>query len=154
MQNMKRDVALIQGLGSLHFPIRTANPEAQKYFDQGLMQIYGFDFEGAKLSFEQASLLDPESAMPYWGVGLALGPNYNNPLPNAAREKAGHDAIQTAWALASNGPKNEQAYIDALSRRFAVDANPDFTKLAHNYANAICDLSHLYPDDPDAATLC
>ncbi len=138
-------------LGSLHHPIATTNPDAQKFFDQGLTLVYAFNEGEAIRSFRRAAELDPKSPMPYWGIALALGPNYNETNPED--EKAPYDAIQKAKVLAASAPEVERAYLDALARRFTNDAKPDYAKLARDYAAAMRDLSHRYPDDPDAGTL-
>lgn len=142
---------LMPGLGSLHHPIATASGDAQRFFDQGLTLVYAFNFSEAIRSFDRAAELDPQSPMPLWGKALALGPNYNDVQP--AREKDAYDAIQKAKALAVSAPENERAYIDALALRFTNDPKPDYDGLARAYAAAMRDLSHRYPDDPDAATL-
>ena len=51
MQDMKQ-AELLQGIGSLHHPVTTNNPEAQKFFDQGLTMIYGFKNADSKLGME------------------------------------------------------------------------------------------------------
>jgi hypothetical protein len=38
-----RPVVLLPGLGHHQHPIATTNPEAQKFFDQGLILVYGFN---------------------------------------------------------------------------------------------------------------
>src|ERR1044071_9052332 len=60
--------SLMTGLGGLHQPVSTANPEAQKFFDQGLRLIYAFNHEEAARSFQQAAKLDLKLAMAYWGI--------------------------------------------------------------------------------------
>ena len=45
---------IIDGLDVLHYPITTTNPEAQKYFDQGLVLSYGFNHAEAARSFYYA----------------------------------------------------------------------------------------------------
>jgi hypothetical protein len=35
-----RPVTLVSGLGDLHHPVSTKNPQAQQFFDQGLRFIY------------------------------------------------------------------------------------------------------------------
>lgn len=142
---------LMRGMGSLHHPIATGNPEAQKFFDQGLTFIYAFNHGEAAHSFERAAELDPRSPMPYWGIALAVGPNYNDPA--LEREQAAYDAIQKARALAASAPENEKAYVEALALRFTNDPKPDYDKLGRDYAAAMRDLSRRYPDDPDAAAL-
>jgi tetratricopeptide (TPR) repeat protein len=143
---------LYSGMGSLHHAIHTTNPEAQKFFDQGLTLVYGFNHEQAIRSFERASELDPAAAMPYWGKALALGPNYNIDV-DPDREKGSFATIQIAKKLAATGPQNELDYIDALATRYSDDPKADLTKLAHDYANAMRTLARKYPDDPDAQVL-
>src|SRR5260370_35542822 len=69
--------AIEPGLGKVHYATRTKNAEAQRYFDQGMAYLYGFNHEAAIKSFQQAAKLDPDLAMADWGAALALGPNIN-----------------------------------------------------------------------------
>src|SRR5262245_37947881 len=69
---------LYPGLGNYHHPITTENSEAQTCFDQGLTLLYGFNHDEAARYFRRAAELDPGAAMPYWGLALAIGPNYND----------------------------------------------------------------------------
>ena len=64
-------------LGSYSFPVTTSSKEAQMWFDRGLMWIYGYNHDEAEFCFEQSIRLDPGCAMSYWGIGYAIGPNYN-----------------------------------------------------------------------------
>ena len=138
-------------LGSLHHPISTANAEAQKFFDQGLTLVYAFNHHQAVLSFQRAAELDPKSPMPYWGIALALGPNYNE--TQGEDEKGAYEAIQKAKQLAAGASQAEKEYVDALALRFTKEDKPDFDKLGRAYAAAMRDLCRTYPDDPDACTL-
>ena len=63
---------LLPGMGDLHHPIATSSAEAQKYFDQGLTLVYGFDHEEAVRSFQRASELDPKPRCRRAG-GLPVG---------------------------------------------------------------------------------
>ncbi len=65
---------LISGLGTIHHPVSTSNPQAQEFFDQGLNLIYAFNHDKAVRSFQYAVKLDPHLAIAYWGIALALGP--------------------------------------------------------------------------------
>jgi tetratricopeptide (TPR) repeat protein len=148
----EKPVELLSGLGSLHHPTSTTNPEAQRFFDQGFRMIYGFNHEEAVRSFKRAAELDPQMAMAWWGVAYALGPNINHDV-DPDREKSAYDAEQKALALASSAPANERAYIQALARRYSNDPKADLKKLAVDYKNAMSELMKKYPDDLDAATL-
>jgi len=140
-------------MGAIHHRIATANRDAQRFFDQGLALVYAFNFGEAINSFQRAAELDQDSAMPYWGLALAYGPNYNAWMVSRDHQRAGFDAIQTAVGLAPRAPEPERAYIAALARRFTDAPNPDQSKLAHDYSEAMRELYRRYPDDPDAAAL-
>ncbi|MDX6531757.1 MAG: hypothetical protein QOH41_4047 [Blastocatellia bacterium] len=145
-------VTLLSGLGSLHHPTSTTNPEAQRYFDQGFRLIYGFNHEEAVRSFKRAAEIDPQMAMGWWGVAYALGPNINYEV-DPDHERSAFDAVQKALALTKDAPANERAYIEALAKRYSSDPKVDLKKLAVDYKNAMGELSRKYPDDLDAATL-
>ena len=145
-------VTLVAGLGDLHHPISTHNPEAQQFFDQGLRFIYAFNHDEAARSFQHAAELDPKLAMAYWGVAEAIGPNYNDPA-DPERYKHAHDAVQKALDLSAGAPANEQAYIQAMAKRFPADPNSDLKKAAEEYHDAMRQVSAEFPDDLDAATL-
>ena len=145
-------VALVAGLGDLHHPVSTHNPEAQQFFDQGLRFIFAFNHDEAARSFEHAAELDPKLAMAYWGVAEAVGPNYNDPA-DPERYKRAHDAVQKAVDLSAEASSSERAYIQAMAKRFPADPNSDLKKAAEEYHDAMRKVSAEFPDDLEAATL-
>lgn len=145
-------VTLVTGLGDLHHPVSTHSREAQQFFDQGLRFIYAFNHDEAARSFQHAADLDPKLAMAYWGVAEAVGPNYNDPA-DPDRFKKAHDAVQKAVDLSSDASPSEQAYIQAMAKRFPADANADLKKAAEDYRDAMRAVAAQFPDDLDAATL-
>src|SRR5215470_971263 len=68
---------LLPDIGHLNHPIATKSPETQRYFDQGLQLVFGFNRAEAVRSFRRASELDPQAAMPFWGMALAYGRHMN-----------------------------------------------------------------------------
>ena len=148
---------LMSGFGKVHHRISTQNAEAQRFFDQGLNLMYGFNHEEAVRSFQRAAAFDPHCAMCWWGAALALGPNINDPDLDPNREKVAYEAASKAAAVAAeSGTKvssTERAYVQALTRRYSVDPKADLKNCAADYSNAMRDLLKRYPDDPDAATL-
>jgi tetratricopeptide (TPR) repeat protein len=144
---------LLNGMGHLHHPITTSNALAQRYFDQGLTLVYGFNHDEAARSFAYAAKLDPKCAMAFWGIALARGPNYNEWIIDAARENAADEAIQKAQALAAGSSAAEQDYIRAFSKRVSSDPKADQKKLGENYRDAMWQLTERYPNDLDAAVL-
>jgi len=151
-QPAAKKATLMAGFGDLHHPVSTGNPEAQKFFDQGMRLIYAFNHEEAAGSFERAAELDPKMAMAYWGLAEAVGPNYNDPA-DPDRYKKAHDAIAKAEKLAANASASEKAYIAAMALRFPADPAADHRLAAERYRNAMSDVAKQFPDDLDAATL-
>ena len=143
---------LVQGLGSLHHPVATSHPEAQKFFDQGLTFAYAFNHPEAVRSFERAAQLDPQMTMAYWGMALALGSNINSEI-DSERETAAYGAVQKARVLAATGPEHERRYVEALAKRYSLQPQADRKRLNLEYKNAMGELVRRYPDDLDAATL-
>ncbi len=144
---------LLIGLGHLHHSITASNALAQRYFDQGLTLVYAFNHDEAARSFEYAARLDPKCAMAYWGIALARGPNYNEWVIDASREKTATNAIQQAVALAANSSASEQAYIRAFAKRVSADPKADQKKMGANYCDAMREVMRQYPNDLDAAVL-
>jgi tetratricopeptide (TPR) repeat protein len=142
------------GLGSYHFPISTTKPEAQLYFDQGITLLYGFNHDEAARYFRRAAELDPQAAMPYWGLALAIGPNYNDTAVDEHRAVATFDAVRNALARAAGASPRERAYIDAIALRYASpDPDSDWLAFHHAYSDAMRELVQRFPDDLDAATM-
>ena len=143
---------LMPGLGQHHHTISTKNPEAQRFFDQGLTLVFAFNHEEAARAFRRASELDPQSAMPFWGLALALGPCINLDV-DPAHEQAAYEAVQKALSFAPDATESERAYIQALAKRYSSDSKIDLRKLDAEYAKAMRELSQHYPHDLDAGTL-
>lgn len=140
---------LFDDLGSHTHTVTTSNAEAQRYFDQGLRLVYAFNHDEAIRAFREAARRDPDCAMAYWGIALALGPNYNLPI-DPERERAAREAMARAVALAPKASPKEQAYIAALSTRYADGKRADLDRA---YAGAMRGVMQTYPDDLDAATI-
>jgi tetratricopeptide (TPR) repeat protein len=142
------------GLGVHHHPITTSSAEAQKFFDQGLVLLYGFNHDEAAKSFRRVAELDSKAAMAFWGLALAIGPNYNDTAVDKARAEATFDAVRKAVERSTLASPREQAYITALTKRFAsADPASDWKQFHRNYSDAMREVVKKYPDDLDAAVL-
>ena len=144
---------LFNNLGNLNFSISTANERAQAFFDQGLKLSYAFNHAEGHRSFMEASRLDPNSAMPYWGQAFALGPNINDPQPDDERKKKYNEAIANAKRLKSSATPKEQALIDALATRYSEDLTKDVAELNMSYMKAMTKVVQKYPEDADIQIL-
>jgi tetratricopeptide (TPR) repeat protein len=147
-------------LGGYHRPIETPSPQAQLWFDRGLIWAYAFNHGEAVDCFERALDLDPDLAIARWGIAYAIGPNYNKAWDafDPVDLSASLARARAELAGAANGRASavERDLIAALRARYPT-ADPDDTDalLAGNsaYADAMAALADAYPDDIDVAAL-
>lgn len=140
------------GLEGINFNISTTNKEAQEYFNQGMMLAYGFNHAEAARSFYEATRLDPNCAMAYWGYAYVLGPNYNGGMEEDNFERA-YDASVKAQSLSKNCTPKEIELINALASRYSKNPPEDRTPLDIAYAAGMKKVYDLYPSDPDIGAL-
>ena len=144
---------LYDGLGSYSRKITTNSAEAQRYFDQGLAFLHGFNHRAAIRAFQQAAEIDPECAMAHWGIALACGPHINSiAVPPPAAELAWKE-LELAQENAGNASPVERALIDALAKRYANPQPEDRSGLDRAYADAMREVWKKYPKDPDVGAL-
>jgi tetratricopeptide (TPR) repeat protein len=154
---------LLDGMGSSDFKITSKSPEAQRFFNQGISQLYAFWFHEAERSFMQAAALDPEAAMAHWGIALSaagdfrpayqsfLNPNARVPvLPSAGSGYArARDAITRARSLKAKVTERERLYIDAMTARH----NPRSRRPDDDYVVEMRRLTAAFPEDADARAI-
>jgi tetratricopeptide (TPR) repeat protein len=141
------------GLGSYSRKITTDSTEAQRYFDQGLGFLHGFNHRAAIRAFQQAAELDPECAMAHWGVALACGPHINfTAVPPPAAELAWKE-LELAQKDSGNASPVEWALIGALVKRYANPQPEDRSGLDRAYAHAMRQVWKNFPKDPDVGAL-
>lgn len=147
-------------LGNYSCPITTCSPDAQLWFDRGLIWTYGYNHEEAVACFQRALSHDPDCAMAHWGIAYAGGPNYNMPwdlFDHAGRAKAlalAYNASQFALMLADGTTPAEQALIRALPARYPQrDPIEDMHSWDHDFADAMRAAFAAVPDHIDLRTI-
>ncbi|OFJ53651.1 tetratricopeptide repeat protein [Mycolicibacterium grossiae] len=147
-------------LGSFHRPIDTPSPQAQVWFDRGLVWAYAFNHEEAVVCFERALALDPALAIARWGIAYAIGPNYNkawdafDPVDRAA--SLARARMELTLAAEGRTTATERGLIDALTARFPTADADDAEALERGhdaYADAMSALASARPDDVDVVAL-
>jgi tetratricopeptide (TPR) repeat protein len=142
---------LYDTLGTYSYKITTNSAEAQRWFDQGLRLVYGFNHHEAQRAFREAARLDPSCAMCFWGIAITEGSNYNDPT-NLEREKKAATAAQEAVRLSGGARPPERAMIQALAKRHSSDPAAKRETLDRAYADAMREVARQYPDDLEAST--
>lgn len=146
---MGADEPLYQGLGQYSRKVTAASPEAEKYVQQGLKFYYGFVHSAALRSFEEATRLDPNCAMAYWGIAMANGPHINFPLVPPPNAEAAWKNLQLAKEKSANCTPVEKDLIEALSVRYANPQPEDRAPLDKAYAEAMRKVWQKHRTDPD-----
>ena len=136
-----------QKLGKVHFAT-SCNDTAQRRFDRAMRYQHSFWYAESKEIYEEALKADPECAIAYWGIALALlnNPHGAVPTPNLP---LGLAAIEKGQAVRAK-TERERDYIDALSVMYV-----DYDKIPHqarvqSYLKKMAALAAKYPDDDEA----
>jgi tetratricopeptide (TPR) repeat protein len=150
-------------LGTFSRTITTTSPEAQLWFNRGLVWTYGFNHEEAVKCFERAIAADETCAMAYWGIAYSIGPNYNKPWEMFDNDELqtvvarAHDAAFSAQKhAAGNSTAEEKALINAVMFRCPTSHVEDLeSRSAWNerYAEAMGKVYSQFSSDPDVAAL-
>ena len=147
-------------LGSYHRPTETPSPQAQIWFDRGLVWAYAFNHEEAIHCFDRALKLDPDLAIARWGIAYSIGPNYNKAWeafdPVDLSASLARARMELGLAARGRASAVERGLIEALQARFPT-ADPDDTDALQAghvaYADAMVALGEAYPDDIDVQAL-
>ena len=149
---------LFDNMGTFAMSITTADPDAQKYFNQGMVLAFAFNHAESIRSFKAAQTLDPSCAMCFWGEALASGPNINvtskgKVIMSAQERQNAFAALQKAIELSGDVSQQEQDYIKALSGRYNGNVDSPREPLDLAWAEAMGDLAAQYPDDMNVASI-
>ena len=127
------------GIGKSHFPITTAVPEVQEWFDQGNTLLHSYWYFEAERAFRWCLKLEPGNAMAYWGLVRSTG---------GERQKSFlRQAVQRKDSVSAR----ERMYIEAWEEALApgVDFRERNEILRHKLEMIILE----YPDDLEAKAL-
>jgi hypothetical protein len=92
--------------------------------------------------------LDPNCAMGYWGIAMALWPPLWEP-PDTNILKQGLAAVEKGKSIGARTPR-EQAYLDAIGSFYTDYQRLDHAARVHRYAQAMEKVHRLYPADNEA----
>ncbi|WP_373652310.1 hypothetical protein [Schlesneria sp. DSM 10557] len=133
--------------------VTTSSPEAQRWFNQGIQLLYGYNHDEAVRSFEKATEIDPSCAMGWWGSAYARGLHINNPVMGEEQSRLAYEAAQKGLLALENETPGEVALVRAVAQRYAWPVPEDRTPLDQAYADAMERAWHQFADDPDIGVL-
>lgn len=152
-QHANKAPGFYAGFNSFERPISTDSATAQQLFNQGMQFLYGFNHDEAIRSFENVAKHDPNCAMAYWGIAYANGLHINNPAMTQPQSERAYNAAQQALKRLNYASPVEKALIHAVAQRYAMPIPEDRAPLDQAYANAMEEVWHEYPNDPDVGAL-
>ncbi|SFE44934.1 tetratricopeptide repeat protein [Spirosoma endophyticum] len=131
---------LIPGIGTSELQIKTASPQTQRFFSQGVSLLHCFwDFEAYR-AFKEAIRHDSTAIMPYWGLCSAIGS-----IEGTDFEADKKLAIRKLKALKNVASDHEKLYAEGILVR---DADSENGK--SGYQKKLELIIHKYPEDVDA----
>ncbi len=147
------DVPLRADLAGYSYKITTTSADAQKYFDQGLVLLYGFNYPAAMYYFKRATELDPACAMCWWGVAASAGPHINYPFMDSTAARIAAESAQKAAQHAVNATAVEKDLTTAINARYVFPLPEDRRSLDSAYADAMRFVWAKHPNDADVGAL-
>jgi hypothetical protein len=141
--------------------VTTGNLLAQRFFDQGLRWMVGYNFKLALANFLQCQTLDLGCAMCAWGEAMCRGQNLNE-FMDLSQDNVGKANEAIARAATLNARAREAGYavpgsleveremIEAARLRFAsepklMELGPARTALNEKYADAMARVAERHP---------
>jgi len=150
---------LYLNLGSYSSPVTTTSPEAQTWFDRGLMNVFGFNHEEAIECFRKALKYDAKCGMAHWGISYSNGINYNSGSFMLS-EKDAYDHAQHALQNSGHLSALEKDLIKALSVRYIFplpeeesERSATLDGLNKKYAEMMKDIFEANPSNAEVISL-
>ena len=153
----RQSAVIMPNVGTVQFPTSTKKADAQHFMEQGVMQLHGFWYLEAERSFRQASMIDPNLAIAYWGMAMA---NQNNVTRSRGfinealeRLKTGADEREKLYIAALDQliPKEAKDSDDEKSSQ--SDEREQKKQRAEKYISSMEKIIDQYPDDIEAKAL-
>ena len=140
---------LAQEFGRVHFQT-SCTPQAQQKFDRGLAMVHSFVYPDSVAAFTEATVVDPECAIAYWGIAISHRPNPLVLPLTAAMLKNGLAAAEKGKAVGAK-TERERDWLAAIELYYKDHDKIDQTARGLAYEKAMERLMRKYPDDPEAA---
>ena len=149
-------------LGTYSRTVTTDSSDAQRWFDRGLLWLYGYNHQEAVKCFRLAVEHDPTCVMAHWGIAYGVGCNYNKPwevfMPEmvVGTMQQARDALSKGYQYLNKVTPAEAALIKALEKRFQCEGEHEQEELESwntEYAGAMRTVYQQFPQDWDVATL-
>ena len=141
----------MEGIGASTFPVTSASPDVQAWFDQGHTLLHSFWYYEAERAFRWCIKLDPDCAMAWWGLSRATGGRRGGGGDRSAK------ALREAVLRKATVTERERMYIEAWEHAFAPELSGDDADSGERGRGRLADelerIVLAYPDDIEAKAL-
>jgi tetratricopeptide (TPR) repeat protein len=135
-------------LGKIEFP-NSGSADAQKYFIEGVLLLHSFEYDRARRAFQEASKVDANFAMAYWGEAMTHDHRIWGEQDRGAALDALKNLAKTPAERRAKAPtEREKMYLDAVEELYR---DGDRLSVGAAYSKAMGELSKRFPDDLEAA---
>lgn len=137
-------------LGTVHF-VTSCAPSVTKDFDVAMALLHSFWTKEAIKGFNGVLTRDPDCAIAYWGIAIALQQNPLTGMEPSA--KATQDALAGLEKAKTIGAKTqrERDYLAAIELIYKDADKIDFRSRRLAYEKAMEEQARRYPDDAEAS---
>jgi tetratricopeptide (TPR) repeat protein len=137
-------------LGVVHFAT-SCSPQVESKFSRAMALLHSFWTKDAIAGFNAVLKEDPDCAIAYWGIAMAL---QQNPLtaqqPTAQSAQEALAGLDKARAIGAR-TQRERDYLGAIDLIYRDADKTEFRARRLAYEKAMEELARRYPDDTEAA---
>ena len=127
----------------------SGSPAAHQLFLRGLLQMHNFEYEDARVSFQEAQAIDRDFTMAYWGEALSYEHSFWGRFnTDASKAVMAHLGATPEERASKAQTQREKDYLHTLEVLFS-EGTQEEREL--RYSEALRELHEKYPDDLDAA---
>jgi tetratricopeptide (TPR) repeat protein len=142
-----RTIFIQAGMGDGGFPIATADPKAQAWFNYGIKMFHAFYHDDARRAFDNAVAADPRCALCLWGQAMSRGPTMNFDA-EADDLKSGLEIANRAQTQARTA--RDKLLTAAMVKRYA---RPQDVAAEREFAADLIKADQIGPSAPDLRLL-
>ena len=138
-------------LGSISFP-NSGAAEAQPAFLSGVKALHSFQFDEARMAFEEAQKIDPSFALAYWGQAMSDNhPLWRQQDVEAATAALNRLAPTYEGRLGKAATEKERAFLEAVEILYY--SAEDKLERDFAYSAYMADMHERWPDDHEVSVL-
>jgi tetratricopeptide (TPR) repeat protein len=142
------DPQATMSLGTVNFP-SSCTAEADALVKRSVALLHNMIYEKAKATFKQATEVDPDCSIAYWGYGMSLFHPIWPDRPSTENLKLGEQLATTGLDVGSPSPR-EKAYLSTTYAYFKDGVNRSEADRLKDFSDAWQNVHDQFPEDQEA----